>query len=265
MGKKKGDAHHGGAWKVAYADFVTAMMALFMVLWILSQDPEVIAETARYFQDPFMAFDKNAASGLLPEHVAGTQKQASQHDPEVTANEGFLRAVARDFTRLLNVKTEEDSPVDVELTADGLKITIFNRDDRPLFRERSSELTEWGNFVLQNLAWLIERHAFRVYIDGHTANWDGPRDPQFGPWELSVERANVARRTLEHFAVEPEKIERVTGYGSTNPLPNVEPNAPRNERITISLSAEPDVSLLPGGNSDSLSPPVNSVLPRPSP
>ena len=250
---------------MAYADFVTAMMALFMVIWILSQDEEIISQTALYFQDPFMAFDREAASGLMPEHTAGTSKQASEVNPEVTANEGFLRAVARDFTRLLNVKTEEDSPVDVELTADGLKITIFNRDDRPLFRERSSELTEWGSFVLQNLAWLIERHAFRVFIDGHTARWDGPIDPAFGPWELSVERANKARRTLEHFAVEPEKIERVTGYGDTNPLPGVEPQAPRNERITISLSAEPDVSLLPGGNSDNMSPPAQPVLPPTSP
>jgi chemotaxis protein MotB len=239
---KKHAAHHGGAWKVAYADFVTAMMALFMVLWICSQKPEIVEATARYFQDPYIAFEK-AGSGSMEQQIAGTQKQASVPNPDVPANEGFLRAVARDFTRLLNVKTEEDSPIDVELTSDGLKISIYNRDDKPLFKPGSAELTEWGEFVLKNLAWLIERHNFRVFIDGHTSQMDEKKETHYGPWELSSDRANSARRSLEHFAVNPQKIERVTGYGDTAPVNGAAPDFPRNERITISLSSQQDTPL----------------------
>jgi chemotaxis protein MotB len=234
---KKHEAHHGGAWKVAYADFVTAMMALFMVLWISSQRPEVVQATAHYFQDPYIAFDK-ASSGMMDEHTAGTRKESSVTTKEVKANEGFLRAVAREFTRLLNVKTEKDSPIDIELTSEGLKISIFNKDDKPLFKPGSAELTEWGTVVLQNLSWLIERYNFRVFIDGHTSHLNQQTDVGYGPWELSADRANTARRTLEHFAVNPRKIERVTGYGDTAPIPGIDPNFPRNERITVSLSAQ---------------------------
>ena len=237
---KKHDAHHGGAWKVAYADFVTAMMALFMVLWICTQRPEIVAATAHYFQDPYIAFDK-ASSGTMEEHLAGSRKESTIQHKNIKANEGFLRAVARDFAQLLNVKTAEDSPIEIELTADGLKISIFNKDDKPLFKEGSAELTEWGLFVLQNLSWLIERYKFHVFIDGHTSHSKESKKANYGPWELSADRANSARRALEHFAVDPKKIERVTGYGDTSPIPGSDPQTARNERITISLSATHDV------------------------
>jgi len=244
MGKKKHAEHHGGAWKVAYADFVTAMMALFMVLWICAQSEEIVESTSRYFQDPYIAFDKSG-SGSMEQHLAGSRKEASKPNPDVTANEGFLRAVAKDFTRLINVKTEENSPIDVELTSDGLKITLYNRNDKPLFQKDTAKLTEWGGFVLQNLAWLIERHQFRVFIDGHTAVGSSKKEGSYGPWELSADRSNTARRTLEYFAVNPKKIERVTGYGDTSPIPNTAPDAQQNERISISLSAEQDIPISP--------------------
>lgn len=240
MGKKKHDAHHGGAWKVAYADFVTAMMALFMVLWIVGQSEEIVEATSRYFQDPYIVFDQQS-SGSMEKHMAGTSKQSDKMNPDIPANEGFLRAVARDFTRLINIKTEEESPVQVELTSDGLKITIFNQNDKPLFQQGTAKLTEWGGFVLQNLAWLVERHQFRVFIDGHTSKTNSKPSGNYGPWELSADRANTARRTLEYFAVNPEKIERVTGYGDSSPVANATADAPKNERITISLSAEQDM------------------------
>ncbi|MEI6035826.1 MAG: flagellar motor protein MotB [Verrucomicrobiae bacterium] len=241
---KKHDAHHGGAWKVAYADFVTAMMALFMVLWICSQKPEIVEATARYFQDPYIA-SQPASSGTMEEHVAGSRKEANKPSKKITANEGWLRAVARDFSQLLNIKTAEDSPIDIELTAEGLKISIYNKDEKPLFKQGTAELTEWGTFVLQNLSWLIERYNFHVFIDGHTGRMEDKKKRTYGPWELSADRANSARRALEHFAVDPKKIERVTGYGDTAPIPGIDPNLARNERITISLSATQNVTQAP--------------------
>lgn len=230
---------------MAYADFVTAMMALFMVLWICSQRPEIVEATAHYFQDPYISFTAKSASGMMDEHIAGTRKESSIPTKKISANQGFLRAIARDFTRLINVKTEEDSPIEIELTADGLKITLYDKDDKPLFKEGSTELTEWGTFVLQNLSWIIERYKFRVFIDGHTSRLKDKKESGYGPWELSADRANSARRTLEHFAVDPKKIERVTGYGDTAPVPGTSPDLPRNERITISLSAEQELPAFP--------------------
>jgi len=241
---RKLDSNHSGAWKVAYADFVTAMMAVFMVLWILGQKPEVIASTTRYFKDPTdRSFQSPACTdkllfGAMAEMVAGSRKESVVPTKAITANEGVMREAARDFTRLLNIKTEKENPVDVELTADGLKITLFNKDDKAIFKKSSTVLTAWGTFVLQNLASLIERYNFRVFIDGHTCLLAGEKNTAYGHWELSIDRANAARRAFEQFSVPSTKIERVTGYGDTAPAPGTDPNFPRNDRLTIQLAAQ---------------------------
>jgi chemotaxis protein MotB len=255
MAKKK-SVPHGGAWKVAYADFVTAMMALFMVLWICGQRPEIIDATSRYFREPYKAFPKT--SGILENQVAGTDKSAEHTDPNARPNEGFLRQAVRDFNRLLNIKDNDpDKPVDIEVTPDGLKITLYDRNRKPLFKENTAQLTQWGNFVIQTLAWLIERYDFRVYIDGHTSKGPASLGPNYGPWELSADRANAARRGLEFFAVEPSKMERVTGFGDTAPLPGQPPSAESNRRITVSLSLQQQTttsSAAPAKSSDPLDP-----------
>jgi chemotaxis protein MotB len=236
MAKKKGGGHHGGAWKVAYADFVTAMMALFMVLWICGQNEEIKKATSRFFQDPYNALPaKN--SGTMPNQIAGANKDTPESDPTAQKDTGYLQALARDFYRLLNVPDEQDKPVTVEVTSDGLKITLYNRARRPLFVGQTAEFTEWGRFVVQTLAWLIERHEFRVYIDGHSERAKFEK-PEYGPWELSSDRANAARRSLEYYAVDGRKIERVTGFGDTVSLPGIAPEADGNARITVSLSME---------------------------
>jgi chemotaxis protein MotB len=90
--------------------------------------------------------------------------------------------------------------------------------------------------MLQNLAWIIDRNDLKVYIDGHTSADDSSADSNYGPWELSADRANAARRLLVRYAVKPEKIERVTGYAATKPLGSAA-DAGSNDRLTISLSA----------------------------
>jgi chemotaxis protein MotB len=122
------------------------------------------------------------------------------------------------------------------VTSDGLRITLYHRARRPLFVEDTAEFTEWGRFVIQTLAWLVERHEFKVYIDGHGCSGRPLNKPEYGPWELSADRANSARRALEYYAVDSRKIERVTGFGSTVPLPGEKSDAPGNARITVSLT-----------------------------
>jgi chemotaxis protein MotB len=240
---KKAAAHHGGAWKVAYADFVTAMMALFMVLWISSQDKKILIATSRYFQSPFHS-PMDDHSGIMPfnKEADSKSKDDDQAAPKPASEDkqidiSYLNAVAADFYRLLHIDQDlQKKPIDIEVTSDGLRVTLYDRGARPLFTDAGSDFTPWGKFVIQNLAWLIDRHGFRVTIDGHTrADLPLPK-PDYTSWELSADRANSARRSLVYYAVEPGMIERVSGFGDTHPLPGEKPAAESNQRITLSLS-----------------------------
>ncbi len=246
MARKKAAAHHGGAWKVAYADFVTAMMALFMVLWISSQDQKILIATAQYFQNPFRS-PMDASSGVMPfnsNKTTTTSGQGEGDEKEASRSKHiqmtFLNSVAADFYRLLNLDQDlANKTIDVQVTSDGLRITLFNRAKKPLFVGETAEFTEWGRFVMQNLAWNIDRHQFRVTIDGHTRRRPvGSPAPtaDYGDWELSADRANTARRSLVHYAVEPGLIERVTGYADTKPIAGEPPESDSNQRVALSLT-----------------------------
>jgi chemotaxis protein MotB len=235
----------GGAWKVAYADFVTAMMALFMVLWISAQDKKILIATSRYFQNPFkspmeersgiMPFNQDASRSSSRSGADETAGQEQEADKDKRIQLHFLNSVAADFTRLLHLDQNwEDKPIDIQVTSDGLRLTVFDRASRPVFAGRTTEFTEWGTFLLQNLAWIIDRHKFLVTIDGHTrAGLELGGD--YTTWELSSDRANAARRALVRYAVDAARIERVSGYADTVPLEGVAPAAEENQRMTISL------------------------------
>jgi len=239
----------GGAWKVAYADFVTAMMALFMVLWISSQDKEVLIATSRYFQQPFTSPLK-ASAGIL--NLDG--KQASESSSKSTKREEpgdggaaqssakevdlqFLNSLAKDFYRLLNMSEDlEDRPIDIQVTSDGMRITLFDRPRQPLFVGNTAEFTEWGRFIMQSLAWMIDRNRFQIVIEGHTrAGLELPNE-DYTMWELSADRANATRRSLTYYAVDPKLINRVTGFGDTRTLPLEPLESESNQRVTLSLS-----------------------------
>jgi chemotaxis protein MotB len=235
---KKGAAHHGGAWKVAFADFMTALMALFMVLWISGQNVEIRKATSKFFQDPYNALPERS-SGLMSAQIAGARNDESHTDPTAPANMGYLQAIAKELYRLVNVEEKQDEkPIDIQVTADGLRINLYNRVAKPIFVKDSSEFTEWGKFVVQTVAWLIDRYDFKVFIDGHTPSGRDQIRKDYGSWELSADRANASRRALQLYAVDPRLIERVAGFGDTVPLPNTVPEADSNERMTISLSAQ---------------------------
>ncbi|HVW19591.1 MAG TPA: flagellar motor protein MotB [Opitutaceae bacterium] len=246
MAKKKAAAHHGGAWKVAYADFVTAMMALFMVLWISAQDKKILIATSRYFQSPFRS-PMEDHSGVMPFNKDNTSESKSDDTstPKPAAENkaidiSFLNSVAADFYRLLHIDQDlQKKPIDIEVTSDGLRVTLFDRGKQPLFAENGADFTPWGKFVMQNLAWLIDRHGFHVMIDGHTRSQLKLPRPDYGAWELSADRANAARRSLVYYAVDPQMIERVSGYADTKPLSGEPATSESNQRITLSLSLAP--------------------------
>jgi chemotaxis protein MotB len=238
---RKTSAPHG-AWKVAYADFVTAMMALFMVLWISAQDEKIVIATSQYFQNPYHSPKAMTGGALMFNGKRSKQTEnkdaSAMKEPEGTKQVeiAFLNSVAAEFYRLVNLdRTMAEKPIDIEVTSDGLRMTLFDRAKQPLFEQNTAEFTDWGKFVMQNLAWLIDRHQFRVTIDGHTRAGLLFVKPDYSSWELSWDRANASRKRLEHFAVDRSKIVRLTGYGDTQPLPKESADAEANQRITLSL------------------------------
>jgi chemotaxis protein MotB len=243
---KKKEAHHGGAWKVAFADFMTAMMALFLVLWISSQDKKILIATARYFQNPFsspmdrtsgiMPYDTNKPTQPHGDDSGADQPQTSKRDIDLN----YLNSLAKDFFKLLNLDQDlSEKPIDIQVTSDGLRIILFDRARRPLFVDNTAEFTEWGKFVMQSLAWMIDRQKFRVVIEGHTRHGLELPNPDYTPWELSVDRANSARRALTLYAVDPAQVERVTGFADTRPMPFQKPDSEANQRVTLSLTVGP--------------------------
>lgn len=234
-------AGHGGAWKVAFADFMTAMMALFLVLWISAQDEKILIATSQYFKNPFNSpLDKSA--GVMPFNNKTTSSTGSSDGAE-KANDRkqietvFLNTVAADFYKLLHLEENlAQKPIDIQVTSDGLRVTLFDRGKQPLFIKDTADFTEWGLYTMQSLAWMIDRHHFRVTIDGHTKRSAQEKTGNYTEWELSADRANAARRSLVHYAVEPQYVERVTGYGATKPLDDEKPDEESNERITLSLT-----------------------------
>ncbi len=271
MARKKAAAHHGGAWKVAYADFVTAMMALFMVLWICSQDKEILIATSRYFQSPFkspldaksgvLKFDSNKpANSKSSSDKTGGESAASTDAKSIDLQ--YLNSVAKDLFRMLNLdESLADKPVDVQVTSDGLRVTLFDRASKPLFEGDSARFSPWGDFVLQSLAWMIDRHTFSVVIEGHTRRGLDVAQPDYTAWELSADRANAARRLLTHYAVADRLIERVTGYADTHPLPLSPPESDSNQRVTLSLRVGHNPANKPSGKTPA---PVDEKTPSAS-
>jgi chemotaxis protein MotB len=148
-----------------------------------------------------------------------------------------LQELAREFYKLLNIaENDPNAPLQIEVTSDGLKVTLFNRSSQPLFVTDSTEFTEWGVLAVQNLAWLIDRQKFRVIVEGHTRAGIATGREGYSEWDLSTDQANAVRRALTYYAVDPARFARVSGYGAMQPLSGESVDSARNQRIVLSLS-----------------------------
>ncbi|HYG35198.1 MAG TPA: flagellar motor protein MotB, partial [Clostridia bacterium] len=195
---KKRHPHHGGAWKVAYADFVTAMMALFLVLWLASQDVKIKEAVARSFKNPFASLTKES-TGIIPNKDTQAMRSSEGNFESAAAVElNMLRKLSEDLLKTLTTNPEEpdETPAKLELTPEGLRISIFDRAKRPVFEPDTAQFTPYGNWVFSTLAWQVARYtnAFQVELEGHTEKGHKPPRPEYGNWEISADRANTARR-----------------------------------------------------------------------
>jgi chemotaxis protein MotB len=235
MSKK---VHHGGAWKVAYADFVTAMMALFMVLWLTSQDQRIKEAVERAFRNPFSSVTKESV-GIIPSKEMQAVKSSSGNFDSASAVElNMLRRLNQDLVKSLeSEENAADGSVKLDLTPEGLSINVFDRAHKPIFEPQSTKFTPYGDWVFSTLAWEISRYTtFAIELEGHTESGNPPRREDYGNWEISSDCANAVRRKLVEHGVGSFQIKKVVGYGDTLPMPNQEPEAEINRRVTVLLN-----------------------------
>ena len=231
---KKVSGHHGGAWKVAYADFVTAMMALFLVLWLVSQaDMKLKQAIANYFRSPGV-FDK-MAGGIVsgPTKVSKEPSSMTSKDEEQA-----LFSVAQALQKIFQQKpqfSKYKDQIKVAVTDEGLKIQLIDKAERVSFPSGSAELSGEAKDILTEIGKGICELPNPILIGGHTDRILFPKGSTYTNWELSADRANAARRTLEATCVKPEQIRKIVGYADTEPLVPEDPYAPANRRISITV------------------------------
>ena len=234
---RKRHAHHGGAWKVAYADFVTAMMALFLVLWLTSQDERIKEAVERSFRNPFSSVTKES-TGIVPNKDTQAVKSHEGNFDSASAVElNMLRRIAEEVLKTLQDSNPNEDAVKVEPIPDGIRISIFDKAQEPVFKTDSAEFTDFGRWVVSTLAWQVARYtnSFRVELEGHTEANQNPKRADFGPWEISSARATATLRSMIEHGVGPTQVRKVAGYADTQPLAGKSAGDPLNRRVAVLL------------------------------
>lgn len=270
--KKKsggGDGHHGGAWKVAYADFVTAMMAFFMVMWILGMDDKTKQAIEGYFANP-VGYKKGYGAGSSPLGT-GSAVNALQRSPmrmivRSTEQRTFeqMRQAILDKLATSDSLKRLNAQVDVQVTQEGLRIELVESERGDVyFPIGSSQMNSATVLTLQLIGQELSPIAQSLIIEGHTDAAPFGRDASYTNWELSADRANAARRVLQAAGIDPKRISEVRGYADTKPRVINDPKAPANRRISVLIpftvvpESAGSAEALANGKRDSI---VNSIV-----
>ncbi len=229
--------HHGGAWKVAYADFVTAMMALFIVLWIVGQSQAVRQAVAAHFRDP-LALPPGGGAVLpgapvlaAPGAPPGGIREADAERERLEAIASSLRAQLHEPAHLATLQDK----IQIEVTRDGLRVQLVETGQGVFFDVGSARVKPATREVLSIIAHEIGRLPNQVVLEGHTDTrpYGGDPLPSYGNWELSADRANAARRILDACGLRPGQIEAVVGYADRRLANAADPLDAANRRISI--------------------------------
>ena len=231
---KKGEGHHGGAWKVAYADFVTAMMALFIVLWVLSQDDATKEAVSRYFKDPigFSAMGKNILPGVSKLNEAdGTAEAKRELEKENLKNMGDK--ILAEMSSNPEFKEMMDQ-IEIEFIDEGMRIEIIDSADNIFFEIGTAFLKPSAQVLLRKMGDQFARLPNKIIIEGHTdARPFLNKGSAYSNFALSSERANSARQALVSGQLTEEHIEEVRGYADRKLKDKTEPYSVVNRRISI--------------------------------
>jgi chemotaxis protein MotB len=223
--RKKAASHddeHGGAWKVAYADFVTAMMALFIVLWLLSASQKVQKAVGGYFQDPT---GKGRQTGSTN---AGVGETLTLNKDDMQSLKEKLEQAMRQIPKFQDLENQ----IKMTITAEGLRIDLLETKRGLFFQTGDPKPSEAGTELLQILANELVKLPNKVAIEGHTDSTPYGR-PDYSNWELSADRANSARRILTGSGLNEDRISQVRGFADQRLLLKNDPTNPSNRRISI--------------------------------
>lgn len=243
---RKKHSHHGGAWKVAYADFTTAMMALFLCLWLTSQDQKIKQAVERAFRNPFSSVTKQSV-GIIPQkNVTASYKQHGAFKSVSAVEMETMRRLSEDLEKLLRKEDQDQTSVAIKLTPEGLNINVFDRAQKPIFKPDTAKFTDYGSWVFATLAWEISRYTtFHIELEGHTETKPkGSGREAINKWDLSTERANAARRKLVQSGVSSGQICKVSGFADTVPMPGFSPTNEVNRRVTVLVKLKQSVAAL---------------------
>ncbi|MDM7940988.1 MAG: flagellar motor protein MotB [Hydrogenophaga sp.] len=285
--KKSGHSAHGGAWKIAYADFVTAMMAFFLLMWLLGSTAKgELDGIASYFQSPVKvslmggpgtgnsssilpgggrdlskAFgqmdsgDKERAAKVMGAQMAQEAK-ARQEAARLDALEEKIAAIIQSNPRL----AEYGSQIQLEKTTDGLHIQIVDQQNRPMFDTGSSLVKPYMSEILREIGAALRDVDNRIALAGHTdATPYGSGERGYSNWELSADRANASRRELISGGLPDDKLRRVEGLASSRLLRPETPTDPINRRISIVVMTQAaEDRMAPGAVSAVVAPPASA-------
>ncbi len=235
--KKKGGhgGHHGGAWKVAYADFVTAMMALFIVLWLLNTNKPVQEAVAGYFRDP-TGTSKKFGTSKTGEGV-GDGLQATQQNLEelkvTKQNMADLKEQLQKSIEKINNLEKLRKNVEMTLTAEGLRIELLESEKGTFFDSGSSALNQVGREMVTLLAAELGKVPNHISVEGHTDAKPFVGENSYSNWELSADRANAARRLMQQAGLRADQVSQVRGFADQHLRNKKNPEDPSNRRISI--------------------------------
>jgi chemotaxis protein MotB len=215
--------HHGGAWKVAYADFVTAMMALFIVLWLLNSSKQVREAVGGYFKDP-TGKSKKVGNG---ENGSGDNFALSKDNME-QLKDALQQSVRKmqDFEKL-------SKQIEMTITSEGLRVELLESEVGTFFNSGSAAPSDKGKEMLMMLAQELGKLPNKISIEGHTDSKPFAAQTNYGNWELSVDRGNAARRLMQQNGLRQDQVSQVRGYADQRLRKPDHPEDASNRRISM--------------------------------
>jgi len=249
--KKGGHGHHGGAWKVAFADFAVAMMAFFLLLWLIaSTTKEEQAGLSEYFSPPVPGLAAGAGASADIIDMGGGQKiregDASQQDAREPTAEEIQKVIQDEKERLESLMQELKMAIEnsealkpfkdqllLDITPEGLRIQIVDKEGRPMFDSGGATMKPYSRIILREIAKVINKVPNKLSLTGHTDATKFVSRKDYSNWELSADRANASRRELIAGGYDADKIVKVVGLASIVPFDKENPRSPVNRRIAI--------------------------------
>jgi chemotaxis protein MotB len=233
--------HHGGAWKVAYADFVTAMMAFFLVMWLVGASPDVKKSVAGYFREPGV-FDFERSTGMMAGGMSGIDEgraPETAQQPDAAAltmeRQKMEKAAAsiRDSLAETGGLEQLRDQVEFSVTAEGLRIELIEKDASSFFDSGSAVLRGESVRILSIIGRELGKMTNDIVVEGHTDSRPFSSGQAYSNWELSADRANAARRIMEDAGLPPGHVKAIRGFADTILRTPEEPLNPRNRRVSI--------------------------------